>query len=149
MIRHLANTLPPLSRQKVIYLFPIFLCVASRAYRRERGRRGGRGAKSFYREEAWPSINHSILSGKFEGQTKLRSTFLILYHDFLIVQYNAEKTLEQLVWPKLSIFVCISLKLIFKFFHKKCCESERATGGGLVFLAYRMLCNTSIDSQVL
>jgi hypothetical protein len=28
------------------------------------GREGGRGAKSFDLEEAWPSINHSIHSGK-------------------------------------------------------------------------------------
>ncbi len=44
--------------------FSVFLCVAGRTYWRERGgRRGGQGAKSHDREKAWPSINHSTLSG--------------------------------------------------------------------------------------
>jgi hypothetical protein len=32
-------------------------------FTRKRGEGGWRGAKSYDREEAWPSINHSILSG--------------------------------------------------------------------------------------
>ncbi len=79
------SPLPPAS-----YLSFLSLCVGGRAYWRDKGRVGGRGAKSYDREEAWPSINHSILSGKFEGQTKVRSTLLILFHDFLIVQYKAK-----------------------------------------------------------
>jgi hypothetical protein len=34
------------------------------------GGMGGRGAKSYDREDAWPSINYSIFSGKIERQPK-------------------------------------------------------------------------------
>ncbi len=43
--------------------FSVFLCVAGRAYWRERRVGGGDGAKSCDGEKAWSSINHSILSG--------------------------------------------------------------------------------------
>jgi hypothetical protein len=40
--------------------FSVFLCVASRAYWRNKG--GGRGVKSYDCEEAWSSIHHSTLN---------------------------------------------------------------------------------------
>jgi hypothetical protein len=39
------------------------LFLAGRAYRQEKGGGGGRGATSDDRGKAWPSINHSVLSG--------------------------------------------------------------------------------------
>jgi len=44
--------------------FSVFLCLAGRAYCRERGGGGERGAKSYDCKKAWPSINHSILSAR-------------------------------------------------------------------------------------
>ncbi len=46
--------------------FSVFLCACCRAYWLERGERGGRGAKSYDREKAWPSwiIQYS---GGFDG----------------------------------------------------------------------------------
>ncbi len=55
----LSPTPPPLSRHQVVSVFSVFLCVAGRAYWRERG---GGGPESYNDEKAWSSINHSILS---------------------------------------------------------------------------------------
>ncbi len=55
----------PLSRQQVGWLsFSVYLCVAGRAYCTDErgGTGGGLGAESYDRENAWTSINHSILS---------------------------------------------------------------------------------------
>ncbi len=59
MIRLLARPLPPLPSATCLS-FSVFLC--GRAYCRERGVPGGRGAESYDRKKAWPSINHLILS---------------------------------------------------------------------------------------
>jgi len=42
--------------------FVVFRCVTDGAYWREKGACGGRGAISFDREKAWPSIHHPIYS---------------------------------------------------------------------------------------
>jgi hypothetical protein len=57
MIRLLTHPLPPFR-------------VAGRAYWRETRGGGGRGTKSYDREEAWPSVNYSILSGCVGRQTR-------------------------------------------------------------------------------
>jgi hypothetical protein len=62
--QHLAPPSPsPLSRQQVVFLSQSSCVhVTGRAYRRERERRVGGGAKSYNGEKAWSSINNSILS---------------------------------------------------------------------------------------
>jgi hypothetical protein len=69
MIRLLAHPLPLLSRQLVVS-FSHSSCVSPVELTDERGGRGGgRGAKSYDGEKAWPSINYSILSGRrFQSQ---------------------------------------------------------------------------------
>ncbi len=52
---------PPVSLRKVS--FPVFVCVADRAYWPEREGGGGWGAKSYDREKTCSSINHSIFFG--------------------------------------------------------------------------------------
>ncbi len=52
---------PPISKLSVILSLPV---CRRRAYWQERGRGGGRGAKSYDLEKVWPSISHSILSGQ-------------------------------------------------------------------------------------
>jgi hypothetical protein len=62
MIRLLAHPLPLLSRQQVVSLSQSS-CVSPVKLNDRRGREvGWRGAKSYDREKAWSSINHSILS---------------------------------------------------------------------------------------
>jgi hypothetical protein len=63
---------PPLSPSESCLSFSVFLCVAGRAY--WRGWRGGRGAKSNYREKAWSSIKHSLLSA-LNQEDSSRSTW--------------------------------------------------------------------------
>ncbi len=60
----------PLSRQQGCLSFAVFLCVAGRAFWRERGIGGGRRAKSFDREKAWSSVNYSILAAVLNQQQK-------------------------------------------------------------------------------
>ncbi len=43
--------------------FSVFQCVAGRAYWRGRGWAKSQTTKLYDREKAWPSMNHSILSG--------------------------------------------------------------------------------------
>jgi hypothetical protein len=63
-LRSSDSALPHLSRQQVVFLpFSVFLCATGRAYWRERGGGGGRGAISYDHEKTWPSIYHSKPSG--------------------------------------------------------------------------------------
>jgi hypothetical protein len=62
---HHPTTPPPsptfLSASRLFLCFPV--CRRSSLLTGGVGGRGGRGAKSYAREKAWPSVNHSILSG--------------------------------------------------------------------------------------
>ncbi len=60
---------PPLPSASCRY-FSVFLCVAGRAYWRERGGRGWAWSWSYDRMKAWPSVNGSILSGFFTFRLK-------------------------------------------------------------------------------
>ncbi len=67
---------PPLPSANCLS-FSVFLCLAGRAYYRERGGGGERGAKSYNRKKAWPCINHSILSVRgFKRELLVRSVVL-------------------------------------------------------------------------
>ncbi len=59
--------------------FSVFLCVAGRTYWREKGWGCGRGAESYDREIACPSINHSILSGVLRIILHFPLVAIILY----------------------------------------------------------------------
>ncbi len=62
MIRYLAHLLPPLLPSIGCLSVSVFLCVACLACWREMVGGAGQGIKSYDRENAWPSINNSILS---------------------------------------------------------------------------------------
>jgi hypothetical protein len=65
------QSVPRPPRQQVVYISqPFFSCVSSVPLTDGRGQEGdGRGAKSYYRKKAWPSLNHLILSGWYYGGT--------------------------------------------------------------------------------
>jgi hypothetical protein len=58
VIRLLAHLLPPSPATGLF--FPVSPCVAAELTDGIWGEGGGRGAKSYDRDTAWPSINHSI-----------------------------------------------------------------------------------------
>jgi hypothetical protein len=73
MIWLLSHPLAPLSSASWLS-FSDFLCVAGWPYWREwKGGGGGQGAKSYNREKAWLSINHSILSVESPTETYART----------------------------------------------------------------------------
>ncbi len=113
--------IPPLPSASSLS-FSDFLCVAGRANWRERcGAGGRRGAKSYNREEAWPSINHSILSAYFPIQIKpcIRSMQQgLLISKKALHQYRAGS------WASISFFIpkiddCIDLN-----WNARCCSDD-------------------------
>jgi hypothetical protein len=76
----LPTLFPPSPVSKLSLFLGLFLCFASRAYWRE-GWGGERGAKSYDREKAWPSISYSILSAvnHIQGNSAICMFRFILY----------------------------------------------------------------------
>jgi hypothetical protein len=105
--------------------FSFFLCVAGRAYWR-----GGGGTKSYDSEEAWSSINHSVLSG-WQAVVLGHSLISILWfrllapHFSIQNMYNVQQLLGSLTfkihWWVLKVLIKSSLGG-FTVYRHNCCS---------------------------
>jgi hypothetical protein len=85
--------------------FSVFLCVAGRTYWREKGWGSGRGAESYNREIACPSINHSILSGVLRIILHFPLVAIILYTKSQKYSQNDSYSRVELPFPFVSTVV--------------------------------------------
>jgi hypothetical protein len=108
--------------------FLVFLCVASRAYLRERVGRGGGAAKSFDDEKTWSSINHSMLShGKVSTYIKNVFPVSVLSKKIKCKPRKSVFLIESVMLPSVNSVLCDQRK------------SKRRTGE-VVFVFHSILC---------
>ncbi len=78
--------------------FSVFLCVAGRAYWRERGGEFGHGVESYNRKKAEPSIDPSILSGTTDTGDKIRDGKWYFTASKLIKESEKHICCQKLLW---------------------------------------------------
>ncbi len=96
---------PPLPAASCLS-FSVFLCVAGREL--TDGREGGgdgRGAKSYDREKAWPSLNHSIIS-------EYSNIYIIFLHNNQLNRRTVRTHAQVIRGPLLTSTIVFSAKPI-------------------------------------